>query len=320
MSLGVVIVSFNTREQTLACLDSVFETAPAGTEVIVVDNGSSDGSGRAIRERYPTVVVDEAGENLGFAKGVNRGVSQTVADYVLLLNPDTIVLPGSLDRLMTFATRHPEFGVFGGRTLRPDGMTDPSSCWGEVTVWSLTCFALGLSTAFKRSRIFDPESLGHWDRDTLRVVPIVTGCLLLILREDWDRVGGMDEDFFLYGEDAEFALRARRAGLVSVVVPEAVIVHEVGGSTSSSGLKMSMVMAGKSTLLRHAWPPAKAALGVTMLIAGSGLRAGLERLTHRAGAWTTVWRRRADWRPGYPKAKSAILPPESAGEDVPVGG
>ncbi|MEO6826046.1 MAG: glycosyltransferase family 2 protein [Microbacteriaceae bacterium] len=317
MHLGIVIVSFNTRDQTLACLNSVFENAPTGTEVIVVDNGSRDGTGEAIRDRHPSVVVDEAGENLGFAKGVNRGVSQSSANFVLLLNPDTIVLPGSLADLMSFATGHPQFGVFGGRTLRPDGTTDPSSCWGEATMWSLTSFALGLSTAFKRSPIFDPESLGHWDRDTVRVVPIVTGCLLLIRRADWERVGGMDEDFFLYGEDAEFALRTRRAGLISVVVPEAVIVHEVGGSTSSSGLKMSMVMAGKSTLLQHAWSPMKAALGVTLLVAGSGLRAALEKVTHRAGAWTTVWQRRADWRQGYPKAKFALLAPGAAEAEPP---
>jgi GT2 family glycosyltransferase len=308
--LGVVIVSFNTREQTLACLDSVAENMPTGTEVVVVDNGSLDGSADAIRRRHPHVFVDEAGENLGFARGVNRGVTRTTADYVLLLNPDTLVLPGSLDRLLEFATAHPQFGVFGGRTLRPDGTTDPSSCWGVPSIWSLSCFALGLSTAFKRSTIFDPESLGRWDRDTQRTVPIITGCLLLTLRSDWQRLGGMDESFFLYGEDAEFAARTRRAGLTSVIVPGAVIVHEVGGSTSSSGLKMSMVMAGKTTLLRRTWSPAKARAGVSLLVVGSGVRAALERLTRRHGSWTTVWRRRGDWRPGYPAAKSALFPPD----------
>jgi GT2 family glycosyltransferase len=308
MKLGIVIVSFNTREQTLKCLDSVFENVPEDTEVVVVDNGSVDGSATAIRERFPAVRVDEAEENLGFARGVNRGVSQTSADYVLLLNPDTVVLPGSLDRLLAFAVAHPEYGVYGGRTLRPDGTTDPSSCWGNATIFSLVCFATGLSTAFKRSKIFDPESLGRWDRDTDRVVPIITGCLLLTRRDDWNRVGGMDEDFFLYGEDAEFADRTRRAGLISVVVADAVIVHEVGGSTSSSGLKMSMVMAGKATLLRRTWPTGKARLGLALLVAGSGLRAGLERLSRRPGSWTIVSRRRADWLPGYPSAKAALFP------------
>jgi len=305
-SVSIVIVSFNTRQQTLACLDSVHESAPAGTQVIVVDNGSTDGSALAIRERFPGVLVDEAGENLGFARGVNRGAAHASADYLLLLNPDTIVLPGSLDRLLRFAVEHPQFGVFGGRTLRPDGTTDPSSCWGAPSIWSLICFATGLSTAFKRSRVFDPESLGSWDRDTQRIVPIVTGCLLLVSRTDWERVGGMDESFFLYGEDAEFAMRTRRAGLTSVIVPDAVIVHEVGGSSSSSGLKMSLVMAGKVTLLQRTWSRSAARSGTTLLVCGSGVRAALERVTRRPGAWGTVWRSRAQWRSGYPAAARAL--------------
>lgn len=307
MTLGIVIVNYNTREQTLACLASVAEHAPAGTEVVLVDNGSVDGSVAAIRAARPEVIVVEAGGNVGFARGVNLGAAATSADLVLLLNPDTVVLPGSLDALVRFAAAHPEYGVYGGRTLRPDGATDPSSCWGAPSLWSLTCFALGLTTAFKRSRLFDPESLGRWDRDSVRVVPIITGCLLLMRHADWDRVGGMDETFFLYGEDAEFGHRTRAAGLVSVVVPEAVIIHEVGGSTSSGGRKMSMVMAGKTTLLRRTWSRPAAAAGVALLVAGTALRAALERVTGRAGTWRTVWASRHAWRPGYPSAREALF-------------
>lgn len=307
MTLGIVIVNYNTREQTLECLASVAAEAPEGTEVVLVDNGSVDGSAEAIRAAYPTVTVVDAGGNVGFARGVNLGAAATRADLVLLLNPDTVVLPGSLHALVAFASAHPEYGVYGGRTLRPDGSTDPSSCWGAPTLWSLTCFALGLSTAFKRSRVFDPESLGTWDRDTVRVVPIITGCLLLIRHADWDRVGGMDETFFLYGEDAEFAHRTRAAGLASVVVPDAVIIHEVGGSTASGGRKMSMVMAGKTTLLRRTWSPSAAAVGVALLAAGSGLRALLERVAGRPGTWIEVWGSRRKWLPGYPEAKTALF-------------
>ena len=307
MKLAIVIVSYNTRDETLRCLDSVAANLPADTEVVVVDNGSTDGSGAAIRRRHPSVIVDEAGENLGFARGVNRGVARSSAEWILLLNPDTVVLPGSLESLLAFAAAHPEHGVFGGRTLRPDGSTDPSSCWGAPSLWSLTCFALGLTTAFRRSRVFDPESLGRWDRDSVRVVPIITGCLLLISRANWDRLGGMDERFFLYGEDADFSHRARAAGLSAVIVPDAVIVHAVGGSTGSWGLKMCMVMAGKSTLLRLDWPRAKARVGLALLGTGAALRAALERMTGREGTWTVVWRRRRDWLPGYPAARAAIF-------------
>lgn len=312
--LSVVVVNYNTREATAACLRSVLQaTGAVDLELIVVDNGSSDGSAAVLRERFPAAMVIEACENLGFARGVNRGARAASGKWLLLLNPDTITLPGSLRALLQFADARPEFGVFGGRTLRRDGSVDPSSCWGAPTLWSMTMFATMLSTAFKRSPVFDPESLGHWQRDSVREVPIITGCLLLIRKTDWDRLGGMDEDYFLYGEDAEFSLRAGRAGLRRVVVPEAVIVHEVGGSSDAGGEKGCMVMAGKVTHLRKTWSPLRAAIGVGLLLIGVAARAGLERAVGRSPApWSHVWRRRADWREGYPRAEETLFGRELA--------
>jgi GT2 family glycosyltransferase len=320
-SVSVIIVNFNTREQTIECIESVYaesvSTQRSGPPsppplddltVIVVDNGSVDGSADAIRDRFPAAVVIEAGENLGFARGVNRGVEASTDDYILLLNPDTVVIPGSLRALVSFAVRNPDYGLYGGRTLRPDGTVDPSSAWGETTLWSLTSFALGLSTAFKHSLLFDPESLGKWKRDSVREVPIITGCLTLMRRDTFAAIGRMDERFFLYGEDAEFSVRARRFGLRPVIVPSAVIIHDVGGSTGNSGRKMSLVMAGKATLLQRSWTPARARVGIVLLQAGSLLRAALEIATRsRKRTWLTVWRARAKWRTGYPDAESALF-------------
>ena len=244
---------------------------------------------------------------------MNRGAQAASGEWLLLLNPDTLTLPGSLRALLQFADAHPEYGVFGGRTLRPDGSVDPSSCWGAPTLWSLTMFATMLSTAFKRSPVFDPESLGRWQRDSVREVPIITGCLLLVRLADWERLGGMDEDYFLYGEDAEFSMRAGRAGLRRVVVPDAVIVHEVGGSSDAGGEKGCMVMAGKVTHLRKTWTPLRAAVGVRLLLAGVAVRAALEAVTRRSRApWSVVWRRRADWYQGYPRAEETLFGRELA--------
>lgn len=311
--LSIIVVNYNTRDATIACMTSAYAHSPAGSEIVLVDNGSRDGSVAAIRAAFPQATVVEGGGNLGFARGVNLGVRHARGEYVVLLNPDTIVLDGALSALLSFAIENPRYGVYGGRTLRPDGTTDPSSCWGAPTLWSLTCYATGLSTAFKRSAVFDPESLGRWQRDTVREVPVITGCLLLTPRATWDALGGMDETFFLYGEDAEFSVRASRAGNRPVIVPSAVIVHEVGGSTSSSGSKMSMVMAGKTTFLRRSWTPRKMEAGVRLLLAGTALRAVLERVTgRRDGTWTLVWRARKKWVPGYPFAESALFA-DSAG-------
>jgi len=299
--VAIVIVNYNTGDETIAAIRHVRATTRVAHEIVVVDNGSIDGSAAAIGEAFPDVVVVDAGGNVGFAAGVNLGARCSGAPWILLLNPDTEALPGAVDALVGFAQTHPEYGLYGGRTLRTDGSTDPSSCWGPMTTWSLFTFATGLSTIFKRSPLFDPESLGRWERDTVREVPIITGCLLLISRENWQRLGGMDERFFLYGEDADFSRRARDLGLRPVIVPDAVIIHTVGGSTSSSGLKMSMVMAGKATLLHTAWPPVRRTVGVALLQLGALLRS-------RSATWRTVWRRRRDWRAGYPAAKTALFP------------
>jgi GT2 family glycosyltransferase len=307
--LAIVIVSYNTRERTLACLRSaIAEPAGLATQIIVVDNDSHDGSAEAIEQQFPDVTVIRAGDNLGFARGVNLGVAASSAEWILLLNPDTVVLPGALSSLLDFGVRHPEHGVYGGRTLREDGSTDPSSCWGAPTMWSLFCFATGLSTALPRNPVFDPESLGHWARDTVREVPIVTGCLLLIRRADFDRIGGMDERFFLYGEDAEFSIRAARHGLRPVIVPEATIVHAVGASTGARGPKMNMVMAGKVTMLRASWPGWRARMGIGLLLAGARLRSWLEAVTRRRDRmWSHVWASRALWMPGYPVAERTLF-------------
>jgi GT2 family glycosyltransferase len=307
--LAIVVVSYNTRERTLACLRSVIaEPAGVPTQIVLVDNDSADGSADAVERELPEVTVLRSGGNLGFARAVNLGVESSDSEYVLLLNPDTVVLPGSLRALLDFAVAHPNHGLYGGRTLREDGTLDPSSCWGAPSLWSLSMFALGLSTAFSGSRLFDPESLGRWQRDTVREVPIVTGCLLLIPREHFVALGGMDARFFLYGEDAEFSLRAARRGLRPVIVPAATIIHAVGASTGARGPKMNMVMAGKVTMLRASWSARRANAGVRLLLAGAYLRSRLEALTRRQDRmWTHVWRSRHRWLPGYPVAEQTLF-------------
>ena len=308
--LSVVVVSYNTRDLTLACLRSVAaQDDGLSTEVLVVDNASADGSAEAVRDAgLAGVSVVETGGNLGFARAVQRGVAAARGRYVVLLNPDTVVLPGSLGALHRFAEAHPHHGLYGGRTLRPDGSLDPSSCWGAPSLWSLLCFATGLSTAFRRSWLLDPESLGRWERDTVREVPVITGCLLLARREVLVELGGMDPVYFLYGEDAELSTRAWRAGYRPVVVPEAVIVHEVGASSGSAARKMPLVMAGRATYLHRLWPAPRARAGLALLAAGAGLRAALEQVAgRRSGTWTAVWRTRRAWLPGYPVAERELL-------------
>ena len=151
-------------------------------EVIVLDNASPDGSAAAIAEAFPELRLIASPENLGFAKGNNVAAREARGEYLLLLNPDTLVLDGALDKLVAFARRTPEAGIWGGRTLYADG-SSTRGVFGDQTLWSLFCRATGLSVVFRGSPFFNPEDYGGWARDSEREVDMVQGSFLLIRRD-----------------------------------------------------------------------------------------------------------------------------------------
>jgi GT2 family glycosyltransferase len=168
-----------------------------------------------------------------------------------------------------------------------------------------------LTTLFKRSALLDPESLGHWERDSVREVGIVTGCLLLVPGSLWNRLGGFDETFFMYGEDADLAIRAARLGYRPAITPSAVVTHEVGASSSTRPDKLVLLLRGRATLMRKHWPTGKRGFGLAMLWCGTGLRAliapvlGRAERSDNAQAWRAVWRARRDWLKGYDQVPAA---------------
>ncbi len=308
--LSILIVSYNTREMTLACLDSlVSETRDVSFEVIIVDNASSDGSAAALEAHasHPRVIALE--DNIGFARGNNLAAREARGDYVLLLNPDTVVLDRAIDRLMTFASVRPDAGIWGGRTVFADGRLNPSSAWGRMTPWRLLCRATGLTGLVPRSSLFNGEALGGWDRSTEREVDIVSGCFLLIKRRLWTALGGFDPTFFMYGEEADLCLRARLFGARPIVTPTAAIVHYGGASETTREGKMVKLLAAKATLIERHFPRGLIGLGlalqalwplsraVVLTVAATVLRRpGLEA---SAAAWRSICRRHRDWWTGY---------------------
>ena len=289
-----------SREFLRACLASLErETVGCSYELIVVENASGDGSAELVRSEFPGVRLIALEKNIGFAAGCNLGARAAQGDHVLLLNPDTELVGDTLAALLRFARANPQAGLIGGRTLNPAGELDPGSCWGAQSIWSLVCFAAGLSTVFRRSRLFNPESLGGWPRDSERQVDIVTGCLCLAPRAVWEQLGGYDEKFFMYGEDADLAARARKAGYHPAITPDAVIVHHVGASSLSID-KREMTLRCRVALARKHWSPKRAGAAIMLLQAGAGLRALGAGVARRPGStWPAVWRRRRDWRGGY---------------------
>jgi N-acetylglucosaminyl-diphospho-decaprenol L-rhamnosyltransferase len=304
--VAIVIVSYNSAEFIGDCLESVFaQRRDVKQQVIVVDNASRDNTVDFIRTTFPEVELIVPGKNLGFAAGVNLGASHADAEFVLLLNPDTVILKHAVDEIVDFARKNPGHGLYGGRTLKPDGSLEPSSCWGEPTLWSMAMFALGLTTLAPKNPILDPESLGSWQRDSPREVGVVTGCFLLSPKAVWDELGGMDERYFMYGEDADFAMRARTAGYRPMICPNAELVHEVGLCSDTPVHKTLLLYRGKASLVRTHWHGPAKWLGLFFLAAGTGLRAalsgvaGILRRSDGGGRWQTLWRERATWLKGY---------------------
>ena len=142
-ALSVIVVSYNTRAMTLDCLASLRDETRADFETIVVDNASTDGSAEAIAAAFPEMVLLAETANHGFAGANNLAARRARGEYLLLLNPDTLVLDGAVDRLLAFARARPEAGIWGGRTLYGDRSLNPASCWGRMTLWNLFCRACG---------------------------------------------------------------------------------------------------------------------------------------------------------------------------------
>lgn len=304
--LSIIVVNWNTRDLTLACLRSLFDqTRETAFEVLLVDNGSHDGSAAAMAAAFPQVRLFAETRNHGFAAANNLAALHAKGRYILLLNSDTEVLDGAVDRLMAFARATPQARIWGGRTVFADGRLNPQSAWGRVTLWSTLCFALGLTKAFPDSPLFNPEGLGGWNRGSERAVDIVSGCFFLIEAGLWRDLGGFDPLFFMYGEEADLCARARRQGAAPRVTPDATIIHHGGASTTAIDMA-SYVSGAKVELARRTMNPLAAGLTRALLIGAVAVRASAYGLLARlrpasratADQWARVWARRAEWRDG----------------------
>ena len=314
--VSILVISYNTKAMTLDCLASVVAETTVPYELIVLDNASADGSAAAIAEAFPPesgVRLIASTENLGFAKGNNVAAREAKGDYILLLNPDTLVLDGAVDRLVAFAGRTPEARIWGGRTLNGDRTLNPGSVFGRVTLWSLFCRSSGLALIFSRSAFLNPEEMGGWDRGDERAVDVVQGSFFLIPRALWEQLDGFDLAFVMYGEEQDLCLRAARLGARPRMTPEATIVHYHGASSRRAAREI-MTLKARVTLIRRHFPGWQQPIGLFLLgfwpwsrmVSGGALSrlSGRPRFAEAAGMWGDVWRARAEWLKGYPAAAS----------------
>ena len=253
--VDIILVSYNTAEYTVRAVESVFEqTQSTSVNLIVVDNNSSDHSVELINQKFPNVQVIQTGANLGFAGGVNVGAKAGQAEYILLLNPDTIILNGAIDKLVEFADGHQKSGIWGGVTLNDDMSLNPNNARARISFKTLLFSATGLSKIFRSSCFFNYDNYGCWDRLSERDVDVITGCFFLTPRSLWVTLEGLDETFFMYAEEADYCIRAIGQGYQPRVTPTARIIHHGGVSEVNLSGKMIKLLKGKAHFIRKHEP------------------------------------------------------------------
>lgn len=274
--VSVVIVNWNTRDLLRDCLASLAAQTTTPHEVIVVDNASTDGSAAMVRDEFPAVVLIANPDNRGFAGANNQGLAVARGRHLLLLNPDTLVLDHAIERMLVWLALHPDVGCAGCQVLEAPGVLQ-RTCFADPGPLNLAIVEMGLMRLAPWLRFFGRPWYLDWDRRSARDVDVVSGMFMLVPRPVMDRVGMLDEAFFIYAEEADWCRRIRKAGWRCVFAPEAQIIHLDGGSKSTAQIRSKMhVQMQKSHLIyarKHGGWPAHAA--VWALFVGSALLRGL---------------------------------------------
>ncbi len=304
LDLSILIVSYNTRDLTCECIKSINDSnLQMRYEVIVYDNASDDGSADSIEAQFPEVRLIRSDTNVGFAAANNIAAGSALGGWVLLLNPDTQVLDKGIARLFQYAVTTNERGIFGGASVTPGGAVDFRSCWARPGLWGLTMRALGVSSLAKKSKVFNPEEMPDWQRDTIKEVDVITGCFLMLKKTTWDELGGFDVDYFMYSEETDLCLRAARNGISRIFYPYARVLHIGGASERSKPHKTIKLFRGKRLYFEknYGWLVSTCAALIlnihvlTRLLALSAGRLLAVSKTDEFQHWLIVWQERKTW-------------------------
>jgi O-antigen biosynthesis protein len=237
MKLSVVIVNYNVKYFLEQCLYSVRRASEGiETEVFVVDNNSVDGSVKMVREKFPEVILIENKDNKGFSKANNQALKRSKGEYVLLLNPDTVVEDDTFTKVLSFMDLHPDAGGLGVKMIDGKGNFLPESKRGLPTPSVAFYKIFGLSKFFPKSKIFGKYHLGFLDDDKTHPVEILSGAFMLLRKTVLERTGLLDETFFMYGEDIDLSYRIIKAGYQNYYFPETRIIHYKGESTKKGSI------------------------------------------------------------------------------------
>jgi GT2 family glycosyltransferase len=237
VDLSVVIVNHNVKDFLYQCLRSLEQAARGiSVQVIVVDNGSTDGSVAYLEPLFPAVEFIRLEENLGFGRANNLALAQARGDFILLLNPDTLLAERTLEVMLDYMRRHPEVGMGGCKILNPNGTFQLACRRSFPTPWSSFCKVFGLQRLFPRSPLFARYNQTFRNPDETHFVDAISGSFMFTRRAVLEEVGGFDPAFFMYGEDLDLCYRICRAGWKIAYVPQTSTIHFKGESTRRSSL------------------------------------------------------------------------------------
>ena len=259
MDLSVIIVNWNTKEFLLPCVRSALESAQGiSSEVIVVDNGSRDGSGEEVKKKFPFIHLIENKKNLGFAKAANQGLEKASGGYLLLLNPDTQVKGSAIERLVSFMESHPEAGVAGGQLLNADASRQNSI----ANFPSLATELLNKSLL----RWLFPKRFPGKERGYLKPIEVdsVIGACMVVRWDTLDQVGLLDEDYFIYGDEADLQYRLHKKGWKVYFLPSVNTIH-YGGRSMDRWRRRKMVYRGKMLFYKKNYGPLRTGILRMML-------------------------------------------------------
>ncbi len=231
--VSIVIVSYNTKEILGHCLHSLFENSKEiDMEVFVVDNNSHDGSADMVKTDFPSVFLIANRQNLGFAAANNQAFAHAKGKYIILLNPDAYIQPFALKNCIGFMDRTPQCGLCGGKIISPAGKLEPSAR-RFPSVFSKILSFTGLSGKFPRSGILNHYEFGGFTYDRPMEVDWVPGTFTIVRKTMLDAIGWFDERFYIYYEETDLCMRAKKAGWQVYFIPDAEVIH-IGGASSKT--------------------------------------------------------------------------------------
>lgn len=229
IDVSICIVTYHARDLLRDCLRSIYGTAGSPSfEIIVVDNHSEDGTVEMLGSDFPNVHLLVNDHNTGYTRPNNQAMRISHGQYILLINPDTVVEPKSINELVDFLDVHPEVGIVGPKVLNRDRTLQKQCRRSEARPWDTFCYFSGLSRLFPHDKRFAGYLMTYLNEDTVHEAEAVSGSCMLIRRKVIDQIGYQDEDFFAYQEDTDFCRRARLAGWKIFYNPLAQIIHFAG--------------------------------------------------------------------------------------------